>query len=89
MADAHQINEWRKSRRQSITFLPLNAAALLALCLFLWLLSWWWPVPAWLAAILVGALAFVVVGDALNIVLLGRKLRGAEPVSGTESKPPA
>jgi hypothetical protein len=78
MADAHQINDWRKYRRQSIIFLPLNAAALVVLCLLLWLVSWWWPVPGWLAAILVGALAFVVVGDAINIVVLGRKLRQAE-----------
>jgi len=77
MPDDKAINDWRKCRRQSIIYLPLNAAALVVLCLVLWLVSWWWPVPTWLAAVLVGMLALVVLGDAINIVHLSRKLRQA------------
>ena len=79
MPDEKQINDWRKHRRQSLRFLPLNAGALIALCVLLALLTWGWPVPLWLACVLIGALAIVVIGDAVNVIVLGRKLRQDEP----------
>ena len=78
MPDDDQINDWRKQRRQSLCFLPLNAGALVALCALLALLTRWWPVPFWLACVLIGGLAFVVIGDAINVIVLGRRLRRAE-----------
>ncbi len=91
MVDDKQVNEWRRYRRQSIRALPVVIGLLVALCVILFVVNLYLPVPTWLAAVLVGIVMFSVLGDAINIVYLGRKLRRAgrdevEPIYGRESQ---
>ena len=77
MIDPKQIAEWRKHHRQSLRALPIVLGLFVALCLGLFVMNLLVPVPTWLTAVVVGIGAFSVIGDAINIVYLGRKLKQA------------
>jgi hypothetical protein len=74
------VAEWRKRRRQSVRALPVVVALLAAACVLLLLANLVVSVPTWLAAIIIGVSVFTVVGDVINILYFGYKLRqAAEP----------
>ena len=83
MVDEKEIKKWRKYRRQSVQSLPYAVAILLFLCVALFVANLIVRVPAWLATILIGVSAFSVIGDTINILHLGRKLRAAETRDGS------
>jgi hypothetical protein len=87
MADDKQISDWRKHWRQSIQALPVAVGCLAALCGILFVVNLFVSVPMWLATLLVGIAAFSVVGDAINIVYLGRKLQRAKRDEGAGRLP--
>lgn len=78
MSDEKQIKEWRKHRRQSVAMLPVAISLLIVVCVVLLIVGRFVDVPTWLAGLLIGLSVFTVLGDAINIVYLGRKLRRAE-----------
>jgi uncharacterized membrane protein len=82
MVDDEQIAAWRKYRRQSIQALPVAVGFLAAICIILFVVNLFVSVPTGLAAVLVGVATFSVLGDALNIVYLGHKLRRAAREEG-------
>jgi uncharacterized membrane protein len=84
MSDEKQIKEWRKHRRQSLAMLPVAIGLLVAVCVVLFIVGRFVDVPTWLAALLIGMAAFTVLGDAINVVYLGCKLRRAERAGSSE-----
>jgi hypothetical protein len=66
----------QRALRRSVQAAPIHAV-LLALCaLGLWIASRIVAVPLWLAGLLLGLLAFALVGDLVNIVYCRWRLRG-------------
>jgi hypothetical protein len=83
MAEEKEIKEWQKYRRQSIQALPWTVAFSLVLALVFFLVNLVVPIPFWLIVLVFGIQGFVIVGDVVNIIYLGHKLRraGREPNS--------
>jgi hypothetical protein len=75
MADDNQVKQLRKYRRQSIRALPVAVGFLMIICVGLLIVSRFITVPNWLAILLVSVSGLTVVGDTVNIVYIGRKLR--------------
>ena len=71
------VGEWRKRRRQSVRALPVVVALLAAVSGLLFVVSRFVSVPTWLAAVAVGMVVLSLLGDVINIVYLGYKLRQA------------
>jgi hypothetical protein len=74
--DGKTVKEWHRHRRQSLRRLPIQAGLIVVLCLFFYGLSRFVAVPSLLVAVFLGLAAFTFIGDAVNVVYLGRKLRG-------------
>jgi hypothetical protein len=78
MATASELDDWRRSRRQSLRALPGHAVFVLALTAVLlalhWLLGLW--ISACLAILALGS--FSLAGDLINIIWVGRRIAQAE-----------
>ena len=78
MSNERQIKQWHKYRRQSIVALPVAVGLLFLVSGALFLTTRFLYVPQWLQLVPVGALVFAAIGDAINIVYLGWRLRSEE-----------
>ena len=78
MVDQEQVKEWQKFRRQSLQALPIELGLFLIFCGVLFLASRFISVPTLLVWLLIGLAGFSVLGDAINVVYLGYKLRRAK-----------
>jgi glycopeptide antibiotics resistance protein len=76
--DDKQVAKWREHYRQSIRVLPVVLCFAIALCLGLLVVNLIVALPTWLDAIVAGVAAFSVIGEAINVVYLGRKLDRVE-----------
>jgi hypothetical protein len=75
---AAQLEEWRRSRRKSLRALPGHAVFLILVVLALWGAHRWLHLPPWLAAA-IGVLSTMgLLGDALNVLYLGRRIAAAD-----------
>jgi hypothetical protein len=77
VAEAAKLEEWRRNRRKSLGALPGHAVFLLLVMLALWAARRWLHLPLWLAAAITALSALGLVGDALNILYLGRRIAAA------------
>jgi hypothetical protein len=71
---AAQLEEWRRNRRKSLRALPAHAAFVLLVALAGWAAHHWLHLPQWLAAAIGMLSAMGLVGDALNVLYLGRRI---------------
>lgn len=78
MAYEMKINELRKYRRLSLRALPVAIGFLAALCVTLFVVNLFVPVPTGIASVLVGIAVFSVLGDIVNIMYISWKLRQVE-----------
>ena len=78
MPDERSIHEWRKRYRESVRFLPVALTMLVVLAAGLVALSFFVVVPLWAVIGVLGVSTFTVVGDVVNIIYLGRKLRDVD-----------
>jgi fatty acid desaturase len=77
VVDDRQVAQWRRDLRSSIRALPVVLALFAVVVLGLYGLSFWIAIPIWLTIVLLGAAAFAIVGDGINILVLTLRLRRA------------
>src|SRR5262245_62934157 len=75
MVEEKQRADWSKQRRLSLRALPVVIGLLVVVCILLYAATLVVDVPTWLAIVLVGCLAFTVIGDLVNIAYLTWRLR--------------
>jgi hypothetical protein len=70
-----QIKELEADRRRSRTAIPIYAGFLVAAIAVLWLISRFTTVSPWIAGIVLGLTAFILLGDIINYYHCDRRLR--------------
>ena len=70
-----EIKEFKKARLSSKKAIPIEAGSFVVVVLGLWIISKFVSVPIWVIVILLGLTAFTLLGDIINYIYCGRKLR--------------
>ena len=76
-----QLKKWRVFRRQSIYGLLIGVPFYVATGMVLWIVKHWIAVPTWILLIVAAVGIFMIVGDTVNVLLLGQRIRRAERTS--------
>ena len=72
-ADA-EIKDLMKSARISRRAIPVQAGITTAAAATLWLMTLWLSMPLWIPAIILGLLAFTLIGDIINLGVCNRRI---------------
>ena len=75
MSTENEIKELEKNRRSSARAIPFDTGLLIAAAIALWILAGFFTVSVWVTIIVLGILAFTLIGDIHNYFYCGRKLR--------------
>ncbi|MHC4160290.1 MAG: hypothetical protein ACYSSO_14590 [Planctomycetota bacterium] len=79
-----KIKELEKAKRKSGGAMPVLGCFFLFATASIWLLSKFIHIPTWLSVIVIGLTAFTFVGDVINYLYCGWKLKALRHVSGQE-----
>jgi intracellular septation protein A len=75
MGGEKEIKELEKARWQSRKAIPVYAGFLIAAVIILWIIKKFVIVPAWITVIVLGLTVLTLLGDIINYIYCGRKLK--------------
>ena len=79
-----KMKELEKARRQSGRAIPVYGCVFLLTASLIWLLNKFVNIPTWLAVIVIGLTAFTFVGDIINYLYCGHRLKALRHEQGEE-----
>jgi len=75
MNTEEEIKELEKARLKSKKAIPIEVGSFVVVALALWITSKFAFVPAWVIVLSIGLTVFPLLGDIINYIYCGRKLR--------------
>ncbi|MGA2070557.1 MAG: hypothetical protein ABSG97_04345 [Sedimentisphaerales bacterium] len=75
MNTEEEIEKFEKARLKSKKAIPIEAGSFVVVALGLWIVSKFAFVPVWVMVLAIGLTAFPLLGDTINYIYCGRKLR--------------
>jgi hypothetical protein len=78
MSTDKEIKELEKARMYSKKHIPVDAGCLVVASLGFWIISKFFSVPIWLIVIVLGVSAFTLLGNIINYIFCGRKLKALQ-----------
>ncbi|MGA2070385.1 MAG: hypothetical protein ABSG97_03475 [Sedimentisphaerales bacterium] len=78
MDTEEKIKELEKARLKSKKAIPIEAGSFVVVVLGLWVVSKFAFVPVWVTVLSIGLTAFPLLGDIINYIYCGRKLKALQ-----------
>jgi intracellular septation protein A len=75
MKPEKEIKDIETARRKSKQAIPIIAVFLVLVALALWIIARFVSVTSWITVIVLGVAAFVFIGDIINYIYCGQKLK--------------
>jgi intracellular septation protein A len=70
-----EIKKFEKARTQSRKAIPVTAVSFVVLAFVFWIIVRFVSVPVWVIVIVLGVTALTLLGDIINYIYCGRKLK--------------
>lgn len=78
MSKENDLRKWKSNRTRSWFHLVYGIPIGATLIVIVWAVGYWLPIPTWLIVLIIMVEAFVFLIDAINVVVLNRRIRRVE-----------